>query len=149
MHTRYFNSIPDLYSVWQLVNQYIISCVIPAICFECLVVLKGARKQRHWRPAKTPWGMFKIGVQSYDHIIMSLTNYLIRYYFYKLMLNYFSWNSRRQVQTPSRPARSLGNLPRVLRRGMCLLTCDFCICKHSEKIEWLSLKTTSFVSTRK
>lgn len=34
----------------QLVNISVIS----AICFECLVVLKGAQKQQHWRPAKTP-----------------------------------------------------------------------------------------------
>ena len=84
--------------------------MIPAIFSEFLVVPQGALRQRPWKPVKIPWGIL-------SKTILTRMGCDDLYVLVLLITEMFDLPCRRQVQTPSRPSRSLSSITRVVRRG--------------------------------
>ena len=84
--------------------------MIPAIFSEFLVVPQGALRQQPWKPVKIPWGIL-------SKMILTRMGCDDLYVLVLLITEMFDLPCRRQVQTPSRPSRSLSSITRVVRRG--------------------------------
>lgn len=83
--------------------------MLPAISSVYLVAPQEVLRLQLWKLARIQWGNLN------QRILTSMAE--CWYYVIGLVLMYYLCLSRRQVQTPSRPSRSLSSITRVVRRG--------------------------------
>jgi hypothetical protein len=95
------------FNLWTFIMHTFLFHLMPAIYSACLVVPREVQRLQLWKPVKIQWGNL---IPKAPNTNCSLLGIVAFMWFFLFL--------RRQVPTPSRPSRSLGNsLTRVVRRG--------------------------------